>query len=632
ETFELIKADRMNEPPRHFIIRGPRGMGKTTLLLRLFHAVNEDKELAQFLVPIIFDEEQYGIRTLFKLWEEIALYLEEKYQTLFFDLYDEMMAHMEEENYEEKCYGILKARLLEKGAKLVLFIDNFADLWGKFSREEHRQLEEILMLGSEIRLVAASAEVLELPFFDLLQLAGLDREETMELLLQLGRTYQIDSVQTMVRKNPGRVEALRRLTGGIPRTLILLFEIFPDGDGGDFFHDLEIVLDRVTPLYKHLMDALPPRRQEIVDTIALNWDALGADEISKKTRIPGEPLAGQLDKLVKSGIINETATAASGNLYQLNDRFFNTWYLMRNGRKREKQKILWLVKFLENWCNKEELSHLAEQHIQALKTGNVFEKQAFYITEALVASDLPTGIRDEMLENAKDFLTHKESAFAGQLSPSYYLLFSEAVALYRDREYRTALEKFLEIENKDETVCRWLGFLYHRKFNDFENAEKYYLMAAAKNDIKAMGGLALLYLLEKTKKNEALDLSRRAFDSHADVYTAGIHAIMLLWHKNIEESIRMLDLFMQNQGPLKMGEFFESLLMFLTAQKQYHHVLALFNENKFDIKERFKPVYYALMVFMKDTYPDEYKKMGAEITQTVEEIVRLIERMALDYA
>jgi hypothetical protein len=35
---------------------------------------------------------------------------------------------------------------------------------------------------------------------------------------------------------------------------------------------------------------------------------------------------------------------------------------------------------------------------------------------------------------------------------------------------------------------------------------------------------------------------------------------------------------------------------------------------------------------MRNTYPDEHKKMGPELTQTVEEILRQIRGIAADYS
>ncbi|MCH6558981.1 hypothetical protein IH799_01355, partial [candidate division KSB1 bacterium] len=67
------------------------------------------------------------------------------------------------------------------------------------------------------------------------------------------------------------------------------------------------------------------------------------------------------------------------------------------------------------------------------------------------------------------------------------------------------------------------------------------------------------------------------------------------------------------------------------AKKQYHLTLKIFKENPHHLKDRFKPVYYALMYFMQKEYPNEYRKMGGELKQTVEEIIAKIQQLAKDY-
>ncbi len=71
--------------------------------------------------------------------------------------------------------------------------------------------------------------------------------------------------------------------------------------------------------------------------------------------------------------------------------------------------------------------------------------------------------------------------------------------------------------------------------------------------------------------------------------------------------------------------------MLLIAKKQYHLALNIFNENPHKFKDRFKPVYYALMSFMKDEYPNEYLKMGGELKETVDEIIEKINEMEKAY-
>ena len=43
-------------------------------------------------------------------------------------------------------------------------------------------------------------------------------------------------------------------------------------------------------------------------------------------------------------------------------------------------------------------------------------------------------------------------------------------------------------------------------------------------------------------------------------------------------------------------------------------------------------LYYALMYFLKDDYPNEYKKMGAKLKETVEEIINKVRHWEKDYA
>ena len=57
--------------------------------------------------------------------------------------------------------------------------------------------------------------------------------------------------------------------------------------------DLEKILDSVTPPYKQRMDSLSPQQQEIVDFIALSWDAVSTNEISQKTKLASKAVSAQ---------------------------------------------------------------------------------------------------------------------------------------------------------------------------------------------------------------------------------------------------------------------------------------------------------------------------------------------------
>src|SRR3989304_9028046 len=68
---KAIEKDKMENPAQHYIIQGLRGYGKTTLLLKLYYEIKNNVTLNNWLVPVIFKEEQNDITMLFKLWENI---------------------------------------------------------------------------------------------------------------------------------------------------------------------------------------------------------------------------------------------------------------------------------------------------------------------------------------------------------------------------------------------------------------------------------------------------------------------------------------------------------------------------------------------------------------------------------
>jgi TPR repeat protein/DNA-binding transcriptional regulator GbsR (MarR family) len=741
EIIKSIETDKMQSSTKHYIIQGPRGSGKTTLLLRMYYEVKDSLELNKWLIPVRFDEEQYNVRTLYKLWENVALYLEDELEEGYSGLYDQMQSHIEEREYEKICYEILQKNLKKQQKKLVLFIDNFGDMLIKFQRREHQRLQDILTFDNDIRIVGGSSIVLDYkkeyvqPMYELfriIQLEGLSQKETINLLLRLGKYYDTLSVREIMENDPGRIESLRRLTSGVPRTIVLLFEIFVDNESGDSFRDLETILDRVTPLYKHRMDDLSPQQQEIVHAVAMNWDAVGVKEIAKITRMESKAVSAQLKQLEYNRIVSKIRTNIKNHFYQINERFFNIWYLMRYGRKRDRNKVLWLVRFLENWCNKEELIDRAERHVQALRKGIMYEKHALFMTEALSRTGLPEDLQYVMIQETRRLLTVKNSDLLEELSKSDKELYNSFAHFYTEKNYSNALKNLLEIRNKTGFVLGMTGFLYelHLKdfqkaeqnyieainkdytgmisnlaslyeieFQDMKKAEKYYLlafktgntsaiyrlallyqikfqnnkkaiqyyqlavdkghtdsmnslamlyqkelkdfpkaiqyyrMAADQDHVEAMNNLAWLFFILKKNKEEAMNLLNRAYNKSMVITNTYICAMILLWNDQFDEGVIRAKDFMENKEMItnfSMG--IEPYLMLLIAKKQYTYTHTLFSENNYNIKDVYKPIYYALMYFMRDTYPDEYKRMGEELKLTVDEVISQIKQMEVDYA
>ena len=163
----------------------------------------------------------------------------------------------------------------------------------------------------------------------------------------LAQVTKQPKVLDVIEHDPGRIQALRLLSGGNPRTLVLLFNLLAQGTEGDARSDLERLLDQITPLYKHRFEELPTQAQRVVDGLALGWDPMTARDLAHRIRLDVNLISAQLNRLVKQGVIEKVplpGTSRTG--FQLSERFFNIWYLMRASR-RMRRRLIFLVEFLE---------------------------------------------------------------------------------------------------------------------------------------------------------------------------------------------------------------------------------------------------------------------------------------------
>jgi Holliday junction resolvasome RuvABC ATP-dependent DNA helicase subunit len=372
EIMHDLETSEMKYAEQHYLLVGPRGSGKTTLLNRIKYAVEDSENLQSWLIPVLFSEEQYNISELVDVWENIARVLEDHYD--FKDLTAQITQHAQLYHFEQRAYSVLEAALRERNKKLLLLVDNIGDFLAKFTKIEVRRLREILQTKSDIRLIGGSPTYLGIlldyhhplfEFFKVIRLDDLSVPESQKLIAKLGQVYeQEQTINSLLKEQSGRILTLLLLTGGLPRIVTLIYKVIADHPEENCLRDLERILDIVTPFYKHRMDNLPAHQQKVVDAIAKSWDPVAIKKIAGRVRLDNRTIAMQLRYLERKEMVEKRKTGKQGHVYQLKERLFNIWYLVRYGRKLEREKMADFINFSEDWWNSFEVEGTVKAYIE----------------------------------------------------------------------------------------------------------------------------------------------------------------------------------------------------------------------------------------------------------------------------
>ena len=367
--------------PQHHLLVGPRGMGKTTLLRRLRYAIEDNPELGGRWLPLVFPEEQYNIACLSDFWlncvDALAESLESKGQHEALRAIDEQVTVIAATDDEAARRASALELLLSVAdsiqRRLVLLVDNVDLVFARLDQDDWA-LREVLSREPRLLIMGATSHALEASFryekafydfFRVHNLDGLDEAQAFELMRHLATLTEQPRVLEVINREPARIQTLRLLSGGNPRTLVLLFNLLSQGTQGDARSDLERLLDQITPLYKHRFEELAPQAQRVVDALALHWDPSTTRDLADRLRLDVSLTSAQLHRLVKQGVVEKTRLPGSKRMgFQLSERFFNIWYLMRASR-RLRRRLLLLVKFLELFFPSESLHTRPLRHVRA---------------------------------------------------------------------------------------------------------------------------------------------------------------------------------------------------------------------------------------------------------------------------
>ncbi len=411
---DQLGGEKPNSRAQHHLLVGQRGMGKTLLLARIAAELRTGP-LAERFIPLVFAEEQYAVDRLSKFWLNCLDSLADE---------EDRAGHHKAVEHIDAIVNRLNAQLAKSGndellareaveaflqaareteRRPVLLVDNVQLVFERLSEEENHRLREILMRSGCPILVGASpspppeSQDYGAAFYDHFKvhyLRPLDLQEMQLVLSHLADVMGSSDVRQRIQKNLNRLAVLRQLTGGNPRTTVTLFLLYAEDFSPSVFSDLENLLDRATPLYKSQFEELSPQQQVIASAIADHWDPITSRLIADNTGLAQSQISPQLDRMERTGFLEKVelfGNASTG--YQLAERFFNIWFLMRSASRRQRRQVEFLTRFLQSFYEAHERARLA-RHLMA---ESHFSSDRYLLTCA-VADSLPDRLMGEDLK------------------------------------------------------------------------------------------------------------------------------------------------------------------------------------------------------------------------------------------
>lgn len=368
-----------SEPPQHHLVIAQRGMGKTTLLKRVeveLRSAPYDEKYE----PLLFPEEQYNVKDLSSFWlnciDVLADQLERKHENIIVDEIDTVVSNlMKISDSEERARETYKfIRLIPKrlNRQLVLLIDNLNIVFLRLSQTEQHTMRSLMCENGAPVIIGASPVVMEevisyeAPFYDAFRIHVLEKltlDELNSIIVNLAEKTDAKELKFSLHQFQPRIKALYHLAGGNPRTAVLLFRQLSRGFSNDINDDLEAILDELTPVFKGKFEELSEQSQIIIDSIALAWSPVTLEALRTSTGYENGQLSPQLKRLVDTGWIEKPPTRkGKGGAYEISERIFNIWYLMRRSSRRQKKSVYCLSNFMEVYYG-EEIDSVANYYI-----------------------------------------------------------------------------------------------------------------------------------------------------------------------------------------------------------------------------------------------------------------------------
>lgn len=382
---ELTCDSAATEAKYHFLLVGPRGIGKTHTVSLIYHRVKTHYPGRDQLLISWLREDSWGIASFLDLLVQILQTLQKEYVDEELRLRTEELFALSPKQAEQTAAALLAEYVGKR--TLFLIVENLDGLFEGLGDMGQKRLRAYLQENPFCTILATSPSLFNgislqtspfYGFFSPHHLVEFDFNHALDFLTRIAK-YKKDKPLTSFLRTPqgrARVRAVHHLAGGNPRVYTIFAQFLNRASMEKLVEPFMRAMDDLTPYYQARMSLLSPQQRKIIELLCDRRGAVTVKEIAQRCFITHQTTSGQLKQLREMRYVNATAIGRE-SYYELNEPLMR---ICLEVKKHRGEPLRLFVEFLRCWYTRPELEGLLE--FVPLKT----DIESQYIRQALKLS------------------------------------------------------------------------------------------------------------------------------------------------------------------------------------------------------------------------------------------------------
>ena len=393
-VLEVLRGNLDSPSCQHIMVVGPRGRGKTMLLVRTAAELRTDDQFAERLFPVRFMEESQEIFVMADFWLETLYHLAretaEQDSGLSRDLHrthGDLSSRWREGSLEAHARAAVLEAADRLDRKLVLMVENLQSLCEDVDDDFGWKLREALQSEPQVMLLASATswfeglDDVEQPFFELFRSINLQPLATEDCRL----LWQVVSGDTVSSRE---IRPLQILTGGNPRLLVIVAEFARHRSLRLLMEELVTLIDEHTEYFRGHLEVLAKTERRVYVSVIDLWQPSSPGEIAARARMDVRKVSTMLGRLVERGAVIVEGSVRKRQ-YAAAERLYSIYYKLR--RERDEAAIVEnLIKFMVVFYSGSELVDMSDGLVMDAAESTVIRTGIFRALAERLRSEDPT--------------------------------------------------------------------------------------------------------------------------------------------------------------------------------------------------------------------------------------------------